>query len=314
MTHLPDVLPWWRRATLAVATVGALAALVGCGSGSASGSSGGSTSVASTAPDSIAVVASTNVWGDVAERIGGDFVTVTAIIDDPAADPHSFEPNAQAQLAVSKAALIIENGGGYDDFMQSMVEASGSTAPVITAVTVAGSGEANEHVWYDFAAVDAVAHELAQRFGELQPSHAATFKANYQAFTGAIAGLTAEADELAATFAGTPIVITEPVPVYLAEAIGLDDRTPEGFAEALEEGTDVPPAVLKDTLALLTGRTVQLLLVNEQTASPETEQLQAAAVEQGIAVVGVRETLPEGQDYESWMGATMAAMRAALGG
>ena len=47
---------------------------------------------------------------------------MTSLISDPAADPHSFEPNAQAQLALSKAALVVENGGGYDDFMQTMLQ------------------------------------------------------------------------------------------------------------------------------------------------------------------------------------------------
>ena len=43
------------------------------------------------------------------------------MISDPSADPHAFQSNAQDQLALSKAALVVENGGGYDDFMQTML-------------------------------------------------------------------------------------------------------------------------------------------------------------------------------------------------
>ena len=39
----------------------------------------------------IPVVASTDVYGAVVQAVGGDRVTVTSLIDDPAADPHSYE-------------------------------------------------------------------------------------------------------------------------------------------------------------------------------------------------------------------------------
>ena len=82
----------------------------------------------------ITVVASTSVYGQIAEEIGGDLVDVTSIVSSTSQDPHSFEPSAQDQLAVRHADLVIENGGGYDAFIDALLEASGSTAPVLTAV------------------------------------------------------------------------------------------------------------------------------------------------------------------------------------
>ncbi|HYP73588.1 MAG TPA: zinc ABC transporter substrate-binding protein, partial [Microbacterium sp.] len=73
----------------------------------------------------IAVVASTNVYGDIAAAIGGDLVDVTSIIDSVAQDPHSYEASARDQLTVSRADLIIENGGGYDAFMDTLIEGAG---------------------------------------------------------------------------------------------------------------------------------------------------------------------------------------------
>ncbi|MET0843072.1 MAG: zinc ABC transporter substrate-binding protein, partial [Mycetocola sp.] len=77
-------------------------------------------------PTGLSVVASTNVYGSIAEAIGGDSVTVTSIIDSAAQDPHSYEASAQDQLAISKADVVIENGGGYDPFIDTLVDASGS--------------------------------------------------------------------------------------------------------------------------------------------------------------------------------------------
>ena len=58
---------------------------------------------------------------------------------------------------------MIENGGGYDDFMDTMLKsAKNPSAAVLNAVDLSGKiapagGELNEHVWYDFPTVDTVA-------------------------------------------------------------------------------------------------------------------------------------------------------------
>src|SRR6187431_3320641 len=113
------------RSALAIA-LGAASALTlaGC-AGSAGGDEG---------DGRIKVVASTSVYGQIVEEIGGDLVDATSIVSSASQDPHSFEPSAQDQLAVRHADLVIENGGGYDAFMDALLEASGSSAPVLTAV------------------------------------------------------------------------------------------------------------------------------------------------------------------------------------
>jgi zinc/manganese transport system substrate-binding protein len=82
----------------------------------------------------ISVVASTSVYGDIASRIGGDHVDVSSIISSLSQDPHEYEASASDQLTVKKAKLIIENGGGYDSYMESLRDASGAEAEVVTAV------------------------------------------------------------------------------------------------------------------------------------------------------------------------------------
>ncbi len=312
-----------RAVGMALAIAAALT-LSACGS-TASGGASSSDGVTG-APSAIRVVTSTNVWGDIARQVGGDQVAVTPLIVDPAADPHSFEPNAQAQLGLSKAALVVENGGGYDDFMQTLIRAARVGAPVITAVDLfganadgatpsgsAGQGPSNEHVWYDFPTVDAVATRIAAELTAIRPAQAAFFQANLSAFTDKLAGLTTKLDTIKAAHDGAPVAVTEPVPLYLTQAAGLVDKTPPAFSAAIEEGTDVPPTVLSDTLGLFTGKQVAALVYNEQTSSPETEKLLAAAKDNAIPTVGVTETLPQGQDYVSWMDANVTAVKAALG-
>lgn len=280
----------------------------------------GCSSDSDTAADSsgaISVVASTNVWGDIAQQVGGDDVKVTSIIASPDQDPHSYEADANTLLEVSKAAVVIENGGGYDDFVERLIDSSNADPVVIDAVDISGrtapaGGELNEHVWYDLPTVAKVADAIAAELGKADPSQAATFTANADAFKKKLDALTSEEEALKAKVSGKSIGITEPVPLYLTDALGLTNKTPEAFSEAVEEGDDVSPSVLKETLDLYTQGEVSALVYNAQTSGPITEEVQKAAEAAGIAVVPVTETLPANTGYLAWMSDNISRLATAL--
>ena len=296
----------------------------------------------------VQIVASTNVYGDIAKQVGGDDVEVTSLITSAAQDPHSYEASAQDRLAVSRADVVMENGGGYDPFVDTLLEA-GSTegVVVINASELSGlmpghegeehdheheestsspaaeaeSTEAadeheghdhiegfNEHVWYSFSAMDEVAHELAHELGEKDAANAETYEKNYEAFSAQLKELEASAEALKTQAEGKGAAITEPVPLYLLEEIGLQNKTPDAFSEAIEEGTDVSPSVLQETLAIFSNHEVALLAYNEQTSGPETAEVEKAAKDAGIPVVSFTETMPEGDTYVSWMTANIDAV------
>ena len=107
-----------RRSLLAAALAASVvAALAGCTPPADPGTDG-----------ELRIVASLNVYGDLASTIAGPDAVVTSIIDDPSADPHGFEANPRVQLELAEADLVILNGGGYDDFADEMLEASGNTS------------------------------------------------------------------------------------------------------------------------------------------------------------------------------------------
>ncbi|WNI21479.1 metal ABC transporter solute-binding protein, Zn/Mn family [Streptomyces sp. ITFR-16] len=302
---------------LALITGASLALLAGCGTSSSD--SGNGASQGATPTPKVDVVASTNVYGDIAERIGGDRVDVTSIISDPDQDPHSFEASSQNQLALSKAKLVIENGGGYDDFIDRMLKSSGnSSAELINAVEVSGKaapkgGELNEHVWYDFPTVSKVADRIAAALGKAAPADAATFTKNAETFKDGLAGLEAKEADIRKAHSGEGIGITEPVPLYLTEASGLVNKMPDAFSEAIEEGDDVSPKILRETLKLYSDKRVKALVYNAQTSGAQTEKVKAAAAAADVPVVPVTETLPKGKDYLGWMTANVDALAAALG-
>lgn len=331
-----------RTTTLLGLAAASALALAGCANGAAAGGQSGE-------DDVLSVVASTNVYGDIAQQIGGDLVEVTSIVANESQDPHSFEPSARDQLTISAADLIIENGGGYDAFVDALIESSGSEAPVITAVEFSHdwpeneghdeegddhadeetddhadeSAEAdehdhehvegfNEHVWYDPHTMAHVAEAIAEELGELDPANAAAFTANAAAFGADVETLESALADIDAAHAGAKVFITEPVPVYLIAAAGLENVTPEAFSEAVEEGQDVAPATLLESLALLESGDVRVVITNAQTAGAETAQIVGDADGRGIPSVAFSETVPEGQTYISWMQANIEALNGAL--
>ncbi|GER24054.1 metal ABC transporter substrate-binding protein [Zafaria cholistanensis] len=330
MRHFPH-----RHLLLSLSAAAALA-LAGCGAGPAA-----DTDADANAGDAgIVVVASTSVYADVVRAVGGDEVDVQALIDKTSQDPHSYEATAQDKLLLSKADLVVANGGGYDPFMEVLAaDLKLPEAAVLSAVEYSGeaahaeeAGEEsaeesspagdhahahsafNEHVWYDLHAMEAVAGEVAGRLGALRPESSAAFRANAEAFARGLEPAEARIEALAASNAGKRFAMTEPVPYYLLVEAGLEDGTPEGFSEAIEEGGDVPPLLLKELQDGLAGGEYAVLAYNAQTSGPQTEAVRQAAVDAGVPVVDFTETLPEGIDYVSWMNSNVGALEAALAG
>jgi zinc/manganese transport system substrate-binding protein len=265
---------------------------------------------------SVTVVASTDVWGDVAATVGGRRVNVTSLVTSPDQDPHTYTASARDELAVSKADVVVENGGGYDDFMRQLVAAAKADPTVIDAVDVsrlaAHGDEPNEHVWYDLEAAERVARSMAAAFGKVDPAHAASYAANARSFDSTVDRLIRREAVLKRHVGGVAVAVTEPVPVYMLDAIGVADETPAAFSRAVEEGGDVSVATLDATLGLLTGHRVAALIVNEQTADPFTERVRAAATSAGVPVVGVTETLPTDVHYADWMAHNLDHLDTAL--
>jgi zinc/manganese transport system substrate-binding protein len=305
-----------RALTLIVAGV-ALSVTACSSSGSAPTAD---TSPAASAATPVAVVASTNVYGDIVKTIGGDAVAVTSVIDNPDKDPHEYEADAQTQLAISKAQLVVENGGGYDDFVDTMLAANSSKPTVVNVVEVSGydqepaEGEFNEHMWYDFPTMEKLATRLSTDLAAARPDQAETFTTNTATFTAELKKLQQGEADIKAEHAGDGVAITEPVPGYLLDAAGLVNKTPDEFSEAIEEDSDVAPAVLQETLALFEQKQVKLLAYNEQTTGPQTESVLQAAQQNGVAVVPVTETLPAGETYLTWMQKNVDAVAAGVGG
>ncbi len=263
----------------------------------------------------LAVVAAENVYGDIAQQIGGAHVHVTSILSDPNADPHLFEPGSSNALAVATAAVVIQNGVGYDAFMTKLENASpNAKRSILTIADVLGvhGRNANPHLWYDVPALGRIARAIADALEHADPVHSSAYRAGLTRFDASLVPLRREVARIRSTFAGSAVAYTEPVPGYLIDAAGLKNLAPSSFTRAIEDGTEPSPQAFAAMNALMTRRLVKVLLYNSQAVSPITARVRAAAVHAHIPVIGVTETLPPKRSFQEWQLAQARQLAAAL--
>lgn len=251
----------YRSLTLALV---ALLALAGCSPAQPSGWSAGH--------GKIKIVASTNVWGSVANLVAGDLATVDAIIYNTNQDPHSYELNARDQLLINNADIVIMNGGGYDDFIQQAVDADPTPAITVNAFMASGDDETrNEHIWYDVDQVGDVAAVIGAAIESLDESKVDEVEIRVADFREKIAARKAQLNALRAT--PKTVFLTEPLIAYLVEDAGYTDATPPEFSEAIEEENDVPPTVFATAVDLITSNSVDVIYLNATTQTSQIEKL-----------------------------------------
>ena len=150
-------------------------------------------------------------------------------------------------------------------------------------------------------------NQIGMQLCRVELSHRARFDAS-------LAPLRHEVAAIRSAFAGSAVAYTEPVPGYLLAAAGLRNLAPGGFTRAIEDGTEPSPAALSAMTALATDRRIKVLLYNTQAVSPITTRIRTAARAAGIAIVGVSETMPAGETFQSWQLGQARALDRALHG
>jgi len=315
-----------RRATSAAfAAVAAGAALVlsACGSsdntdaGNNLPSGPGQVSSSTTPPGKLGVVAAENFWGNITAQIGGDTVQVTSIISNPETDPHEYETNARDGAAIAGASFVIENGLGYDDFVDKLLKASPNNDREVLKVSdaVGAAKDANPHLWYNPDYVTKAAQAIETQLAKEDPAHASAFQSNLATFLKGEQGVVDVIDQIKAKYSGDQIAYTERVPGYLVDAAGLKLGTPGSFSQSIEDGNDPSPGDNAAFQVALKDHKVKALLYNAQVTSPITQKLKDLAKSSNVPVVGVTETIPPNEkDFQTWQGDQARALLAALGG
>jgi zinc/manganese transport system substrate-binding protein len=277
-------------------------------------SSNTSQSVANVSGGAIKIVAAEDFYGNIAQQLGGDKVSVTSILSDPNVDPHEYESDVQDGIAITNANIVIENGLQYDTWMDKLLSASpNANRIVLTAGTIAPDPlPENPHVWYGIDNISAIAGAITDSLIKTDPAGAAFFQNNLTTFNDSLAPITAKMNEIKAQSGGTPVGLTETIYLYQTEPMGLTVLTPFSFEKAIAEGNDPSAQDVNTTDQQVTGKKIKVLIYNSQTITPITTNLQNAAQANGIPVVPVSETMPPNDTYQTWMMDELNALETAL--
>jgi zinc/manganese transport system substrate-binding protein len=295
-----------RRAFVVVVLALICALLTGCGVTGLGARPGGR----------IPAVGAEDQYANVIEQVGGRYVTTLAVESNPNTDPHTFEASPSVAEIVGTAGLVVQNGLGYDTFMERIESASPSSRrKVIDVQTLLGLPDStpNPHLWYKPQTMPAVARAVAADLAALAPAHAAYFEANAAAFERSLAPWRHALARFAAEYPSTPVATTEPVGDYMLEAAGTLDMTPFSLQADIMNGVDPAPQDVTLENSLFASHRVKAFIYNEQVTDSLTASFLAAAKRYGVPVVGVYETMPTpGYDYQSWMLAEVRALRRAV--
>jgi zinc/manganese transport system substrate-binding protein len=149
------------------------------------------------AGETIRVVTSFSVLGDLVKNVGGDRVDVTTLVG-PNGDVHVYEPTPAAARTVGEAGVVFVNGLGLEGWMDRLIKASGYKG----AVAVASNGVTprkiedaehdggakggrmfiDPHAWQDIRNGMLYVDNIAQALGSADPAGTATYKANADAY------------------------------------------------------------------------------------------------------------------------------------
>jgi zinc/manganese transport system substrate-binding protein len=276
----------------------------------------GDTSSAATSGGKVHVVAAENFWGSIAAQVGGSHASVTSIIADPNADPHSYEPTAADARTVADAQYVIVNGAGYDPWADKLLQANpASGRKELSVGDLNGKHEGdNPHMWYNPAYVTAVADRIRDDLKTLDPGDATAFDQSTQAF------LTSDLKQyhdligaIKTKYGGTPVGATESIFSYMAPALGLNLITPYSYLKAVSEGEDISAADEATMEQQITQGRIKILVYNSQNTPNNIQHVIDLAKGHNIPVATITETLtPATATFQDWQSAQLRGIEAAL--
>ena len=200
--------------------------------------------------ETLNVVASFSILGDMAQRVGGERVQVHTLVGQNA-DAHVYQPTPADAKTIAQARLVVINGFGFEGWIGRLTQSSGYRGKVLTASDGVQSlkrnpeqaqhghdGEPDPHAWQDLANALRYVDNIAQALSAVDPAGASVYQANATKYKQAISELD---NEVRKTFSALPperlkVVTTHDAFAYFGRAYGIRFIAPVGV------NTDTEPS------------------------------------------------------------------------
>ena len=195
------------------------------------------------------VTATFSILGDVVKNIGGERVEVTMLVG-PNADAHVYSPSPADAKKLADAKLVVVNGLGFEGWIERLVKASGSKAPIVTASKgvkprrMAGghghghghSHDNDPHAWQSVGNVKVYAANIRDGLIAADPAGKSAYEANATAYLARLDALDKEVRETVEKIPADRrrIITTHDAFGYFKDAYGLDFIAPQGVSTESE--------------------------------------------------------------------------------
>jgi zinc/manganese transport system substrate-binding protein len=264
----------------------------------------------------INVVSAENFYGSVASQIGGKYVNVTSILDNPNGDPHLFSTSPKISIAITNAQIIIFNGVSYDTWMSNLINSqpNNKKLAIINVGRLMGVKDgANPHIWYQPNTFPTFAKTMTEKLIQIENSPEATayFNKNLKRFLNDNLAVQKKITELKQKYQGVPVTATEPVFGYMADAIGLKMEGLD-FQWKIMNDAEPTPQMLGQYENDITSHKVKVLFYNDQVTDPTTHNILNLAKKSDIPIIGVSETMPTHDTVNEWILAELNDTQKAL--
>jgi len=191
----------------------------------------------------IKIVTSFSILADITRQIGGDRVSVDALVG-PEEDAHVFDPAPRDAARISAAKLIIINGLGFEGWIDRLIKASGGVPRIVTAsegitshqAMIGGLERIDPHAWQDVSNIKIYARNITNALIEIDPENGTIYRANLAFYDEELVALDIE---IRAAIKAIPlerrkIVTTHDAFGYFARAYGVEMIAPQGMSTEAE--------------------------------------------------------------------------------
>lgn len=202
---------------------------------------------ASAVETKLRAVATFSILADLVTQVGGDHVAVTSLVQ-PNADAHGYTPAPSDARTLADARLVVVNGLGLEGWIDRLIKASGTKAPVIVASAGVRPIEAEDdghgqsghahghhddpHAWQSIANARIYVGNIRDALVRIDPDHAAAYADNAKAYLATLDALEAEVRTGIAAIpqAQRRIITTHDAFGYFTAAYGLTFIAPQGVS------------------------------------------------------------------------------------
>jgi len=209
--------------------------------------------------EKLKVIATFSILADLVKNVGGDRVEVTMLVG-PNGDAHVYSPTPADARKIADSKVVVSNGLGFEGWINRLVRASGSKAPVAVVTKgvkprrmAGGHGHGHDHgsdphAWQSVGNVKLYVANIRDALAAADPAGKAAYEANAAAYSGKLDALEQEVREAVARIPADrrKIITTHDAFGYFAEAYGVQFIAPHGVStEAQAAAKDVARIILQ---------------------------------------------------------------------